>query len=200
MLEVVYLVVNEGYAATSGRDWVLVVLVPREAEAHGLLALMEIQPSRTRARIGRDGEPVLLLDQDRTRWDWSLIRHALRALDRATDLERASAACPPGPYVFQAAIAACHARAATAEETDWPMIAQLYEQLVTLRPSPVVELNRAVAVSYAVGPAAALEIVDALVSAGELRDYHLLPSVRGDLLTRLDRPAEALPSSAEPPG
>ena len=204
VLEVVYLIFNEGYAATSGRDWVrgdlmeeairlgrvLAALAPNEPEVHGLLALMEIQASRTRARIGRDGEPVLLLDQDRTKWDWALIRHALAALDRATAL----ASVPgdgPGPYVLQAAIAACHARARTADATDWSQIVALYERLGTLRPSPVIDLNRAVAVSYADGPAQALQVVDALVAAGALADYHLLPSVRGDLLARLGRDDEA---------
>ena len=205
VLEVVYLIFNEGYAATSGQDWVrgdlmeeairlgrkLAALAPREAEVHGLLALMEIQASRTRARIGRDGEPVLLLDQDRTRWDWSLIRHALAALDRATSPDGIRPEGPPGPYVLQAAIAACHARARTAEETDWPMIVRLYEQLAAQRPSPVVDLNRAVALSYAVGPGAALEVVDALAGSGALESYHLLPSVRGDLLARLGREEEA---------
>ena len=205
VLEVVYLIFNEGYAATSGRDWVrgdlmeeairlgrkLEALAPREAEVHGLLALMEIQASRTRARIGRDGEPVLLLDQDRTRWDWSLIRHALAALDRATTPDGTGPDTPPGPYVLQAAIAACHARARTADQTDWPAIVRLYEQLGALTPSPVIDLNRAVALSYAVGPAAALQLVDGLVGSGALQDYHLLPSVRGDLLERLGRGDEA---------
>jgi len=189
VLEVVYLVFNEGYAATSGRDWVrgdlmeeairlgrvLAALTPAEPEVHGLLALMEIQASRTRARIGRDGEPVLLLDQDRTKWDWALIRHALAALDRATTLSSATST-GPGPYLLQAAIAACHARARTADGTDWSQIVALYERLGTVRPSPVIDLNRAVAVSYA---------------DGALSDYHLLPSVRGDLLARLGRDAEA---------
>jgi RNA polymerase sigma factor (sigma-70 family) len=205
VLEVVYLIFNEGYAATSGQDWVrgdlmdeairlgrkLEALAPREAEVHGLLALMEIQASRTRARIGPSGEPVLLLDQDRTRWDWSLIRHALAALDRATTPDGTLFGGPPGPYVLQAAIAACHARARTAEETDWPMIVRLYAQLAALRPSPVIELNRAVALSYAAGPAAALDVVDGLAGSGALEDYHLLPSVRGDLLERLGREDEA---------
>jgi predicted RNA polymerase sigma factor len=204
VLEVVYLVFNEGYAATSGRDWVrgdlkeeairlgrvLAALAPGEPEVHGLLALMEIQASRTRARIGRDGEPVLLLDQDRTTWDWALIRHALAALDRATALATAGAT-GPGPYVLQAAIAACHARARTADATDWSQIVALYERLGTLRPSPVIDLNRAVAVSYADGPAEALVVVDALVAADALPGYHLLPSVRGDLLARLGRDEEA---------
>ena len=204
VLEVVYLVFNEGYAATSGRDWVrgdlmeeairlgrvLAALTPAEPEVHGLLALMEIQASRTRARIGRDGEPVLLLDQDRTKWDWALIRHALAALDRATTLSSATST-GPGPYLLQAAIAACHARARTADATDWSQIVALYERLGTVRPSPVIDLNRAVAVSYADGPAEALAVVDVLVADGALSDYHLLPSVRGDLLARLGRDAEA---------
>ena len=204
VLEVVYLIFNEGYAATSGRDWVrgdlmeeairlgrvLSALAPREPEVHGLLALMEIQASRTRARIGRDGEAVLLLDQDRTQWDWALIRHALAALDRAVSLlDPAQDAA--GPYVLQAAIAACHARARTAGATDWARIVALYGQLGVIRPSPVIDLNRAVALSYAEGPAAALEVVDGLVASGDLADYHLLPSVRGDLLARLGRDAEA---------
>jgi RNA polymerase sigma factor (sigma-70 family) len=210
VLEVVYLIFNEGYAATSGRDWVrgdlmeeairlgrvLAALAPREAEVHGLLALMEIQASRTRARIGRDGEPVLLLDQDRTAWDWVLIRHALAALARALDLAASpgSDGTPPpgpGPYLLQAAIAACHARARTPEDTDWAQMVGLYEQLAALRPSPVIDLNRAVALSYASGPEAALVVVDRLVAEGALADYHLLPSVRGDLLLRVGREDEA---------
>ena len=204
VLEVVYLIFNEGYAATSGRDWVrgdlmeeairlgrvLSALAPREPEVHGLLALMEIQASRTRARIGRDGEAVLLLDQDRTQWDWALIRHALAALDRAVSLLD-TVQDAAGPYVLQAAIAACHARARTAGATDWARIVALYGQLGVIRPSPVIDLNRAVALSYAEGPAAALEVVDGLVASGDLADYHLLPSVRGDLLARLGRDAEA---------
>lgn len=200
VLEVVYLIFNEGYAATSGRDWVrgdlmaeairlgrvLSSLAPREPEVHGLLALMEIQASRTRARIAPDGSPVLLLDQDRTTWDWSLVRHALTALDRATELSGIR-----GPYVLQAAIAACHARARAPEETDWARIVALYEELGRLRPSPVVDLNRAVAMSYAAGPAPALTIVDGLVASGALADYHLLPSVRADLLRKLGREQEA---------
>jgi RNA polymerase sigma factor (sigma-70 family) len=203
VLEVVYLVFNEGYAATTGRDWVrgdlmeeairlgrvLAALAPGEPEVHGLLALMEIQASRTRARIGRDGEPVLLLDQDRTKWDWSLIRHALATLDRATAL--VSEPAGPGPYVLQAAIAACHARARTADATDWSQIVALYERLGSLRPSPVIDLNRAVAMSYADGPAEALAVVDGIVATGALADYHLLPSVRGDLLSRLGHDEEA---------
>jgi RNA polymerase sigma factor (sigma-70 family) len=204
VLEVVYLIFNEGYAATSGRDWVrgdlmeeairlgrvLSALAPTEPEVHGLLALMEIQASRTRARIGHDGEPVLLLDQDRTKWDWALIRHALAALERAVSLVDTTRGAA-GPYVLQAAIAACHARARTADATDWPRIVVLYGQLGATRPSPVIELNRAVALSYAEGPAAALEVVDGLLAADALADYHLLPSVRGDLLARLGRDAEA---------
>jgi RNA polymerase sigma factor (sigma-70 family) len=205
VLEVVYLIFNEGYAATSGRDWVrgdlmeeairlgrvLSALAPQEPEAHGLLALMEIQASRTRARIGRDGEPILLLDQDRTAWDWALIRHALAALDRATGLGGIPDGAPAGPYVLQASIAACHARARTADATDWQQIVALYARLNEIRPSPIIELNRAVAMSYAVGPAPALELVDGLVESQALADYHLLPSVRGDLLRKLGRDEEA---------
>ncbi|XGX79292.1 hypothetical protein LQK93_02094 [Terrabacter sp. BE26] len=204
VLEVVYLVFNEGYAATSGRDWlrgdlmeeairlgrVLAALAPREPEVHGLLALMEIQASRTRARMGRDGEPVLLLDQDRTKWDWALVNHALAELERAMWLVGPGRGAA-GPYMLQAAIAACHARARTAEATDWARIVALYDRLGELRPSPVVELNRAVALSFAEGPGPALEAVDRLAEAGALADYHLLPSVRGDLLARLGRDEEA---------
>jgi predicted RNA polymerase sigma factor len=200
VLQVLYLVFNEGYAATGGDSWVrpelceeamrlgriLAELMPQEPEVHGLVALMELQASRLRARVGPAGEPVLLLDQDRGRWDHVLVRRGLAALARAEALERAL-----GPYALQAAIAACHARARTAAETDWARIAALYDALVEVAPSPVVELNRAVAVAMAYGPAAGLEIVDRLVSRGELAGYHLLPSVRGDLLARLGRAEDA---------
>ncbi len=200
VLEVIYLIFNEGYSATAGDDWmrpalcaeaqrlgrVLAELAPREPEVHGLLALMEIQASRTAARTGPDGEPVLLLDQDRARWDRLLIRLGLAALERAEALGGGL-----GPYALQAAIAACHARARSGEETDWARIAALYDALAMLAPSPVVELNRAVAVGMAFGPAAGLEVVDALRDEPALASYHLLPSVRGDLLARLGRLAEA---------
>ena len=200
VLEVIYLVFNEGYSATAGEAWVrpalcedalrlgriLAELVPEEAEVHGLVALMEIQASRSRARTGPSGEPIVLLDQDRARWDRLLIRRGLAALERA---ERLGGAL--GPYALQAAIAACHARARTPGETDWPRIAALYDALAELAPSPVVELNRAVAVAMAFGPAAGLELVDALTEEGSLRRYHLLPSVRGDLLAKLGRLDEA---------
>jgi RNA polymerase sigma factor (sigma-70 family) len=200
VLEVVYLVFNEGYSATGGEDWmrpglcddamrlgrILAELVPTEPEAHGLIALMEIQASRARARTARDGTPVLLNDQDRARWDQLLIRRGLTALDRAAKLEQ-----PMGPYVLQATIAACHARARTPKETDWPRIAALYARLVQLVPSPVIELNRAVAMSMAFGPEMGLAIVDELTDEPSLKNYHLLPSVRGDLLAKLGRTEEA---------
>ncbi len=200
MLEVIYLIFNEGYAATLGDDWmrpglcedalrlgrILAELAPDEPEVHGLVALMEIQASRAGARTGPSGEPVLLLDQDRSRWDQLLIRRGLAALERADRLggER-------GPYALQAAIAACHARARTAAETDWARIAGLYDALTAIAGSPVVELNRSVAVAMAFGPAAGLKLVDALTSEPSLQGYHLLPSVRGDLLAKLGRLGEA---------
>jgi RNA polymerase sigma factor (sigma-70 family) len=200
VLAVIYLIFNEGYAATAGDDWVrpslceealrlgriVAELMPNEAEVHGLVALMEIQASRLRARVGPSGEPVLLLDQDRGRWDHLLIRRGLAALERAE--ARGGA---PGPYALQAAIAACHARARTSDETDWVRIAALYGGLARLTPSPIVELNRAVAVSMAFGPAAGLTVVDALAGEPALKNYHLLPSVRGDLLRKLGRLDEA---------
>ncbi|TMC12662.1 MAG: RNA polymerase sigma factor [Chloroflexi bacterium] len=200
VLEVVYLIFNEGYAATAGDDWmrpglcedalrlgrILAGLVPDEPEVHGLVALMEIQSSRSRARKGPSGEMVLLLDQDRGRWDQLLIRRGLAALQRAEDRGGAF-----GPYALQAAIAACHARARRGEDTDWKRIAALYDALAELAPSPVVELNRAVAVAMAFGPAAGLEIVDSLATEPALGAYHLLPSVRGDLLAKLGRHGEA---------
>jgi RNA polymerase sigma factor (sigma-70 family) len=200
VLEVIYLVFNEGYAASAGEDWVrpalceealrlgriLAALAPAEPEAHGLIALLEIQASRTRARLGPGGEPVLLLEQDRARWDLLLIGRGLKALEQA---ERSRG--PLGPYGLQAAIAACHARARTAEETDWVRIAALYDALAQLAPSPIVELNRAVALGMAFGAEAGLELLDAIAEEPALRDYHLLPSVRGDLLAKLGRDAEA---------
>ncbi|GAA4140754.1 sigma-70 family RNA polymerase sigma factor [Streptomyces tunisiensis] len=201
VLDVIYLIFNEGYAATAGDDWlrpalcedalrlarVLSGLMPKEPEAHGLTALLEFQASRTAARTGPDGEPVLLADQNRSRWNRMLIARGATALARAD----AVASGPPGPYVLQAAIAACHAHAYRYEETDWHRIAALYGLLAARTPSPVVELNRAVAVSMADGPEAALALVDALSTEPALRDYHLLPSVRGDLLSRLGRTKEA---------
>jgi RNA polymerase sigma factor (sigma-70 family) len=200
VLEVIYLIFNEGYSATSGDDWmrpalcedalrlgrILAELAPSEAEVHGLVALMEIQASRAAARTGPKGEPILLLDQNRARWDRLLIGRGLAALERAEKLGGAS-----GPYALQAAIAACHARALTGAETDWSHIAVLYYALMQRAPSPVVELNRAVAVGMAFGPAAALPLVDALMSEPSLAAYHLLPGVRGDLLFKLGRLTEA---------
>ena len=200
VLEVIYLVFNEGYSATAGDDWVrpalcedatrlgriLAGLMPDEPEAHGLVALMEIQASRLRARVGPSGEPVLLLEQDRSRWDQLLIRRGLAALARAEELGGAL-----GSYALQAAIAACHARARTADETDWSRIAALYGALAQLAPSPIVELNRAVAVAMAFGPAHGLALADALLGERKLESYHLLPSVRGDLLAKLGRHEEA---------
>jgi len=200
VLEVLYLIFNEGYSATAGEDWmrptliedaqrlgrILAGLAPDEPEVHGLVALMEIQASRTHARTNSAGEPILLADQDRTRWDHALIRHGLAELQRAERLNGARS-----PYALQAAIAACHARANTAEQTDWPRIATLYASLGQLMPSPIVELNRAVAVSMAFGPQAGLDIVDSLTSDPALKSYHLLPAVRADLLKKLGRLSEA---------
>ncbi|MES2068811.1 MAG: RNA polymerase sigma factor [Pseudomonadota bacterium] len=200
VLGVIYLVFNEGYSATAGDDWmrpalcdealrlgrILAELAPQEAEVHGLVALMEIQASRARARTGPAGEPILLLEQNRARWDRLLIRRGFAALQRAEELGGAL-----GPYALQAAIAACHARALDPADTDWQRIAALYDALAQLAPSPVVELNRAVALSMAFGPAAGLELVDALMSEPSLKAYHLLPSVRADLLAKLGRNAEA---------
>jgi RNA polymerase sigma factor (sigma-70 family) len=200
VLEVIYLVFNEGYTATSGSDWtrpalcedalrlgrIVAELTPSEAEVHGLVALMEIQASRLRARVGPSGEPVLLMNQNRALWDRLLIRRGLAALDRAAALGG-----PKGQYELQASIAACHARALTPEQTDWGRIVQLYEQLTVVAPSPVVELNRAVAVSMAHGPQAGLDLLDRLLGEPSMREYHLLPSVRGDLLVKLGRLEEA---------
>jgi len=200
VLQVIYLIFNEGYSATAGDDWmrpalcdealrlgrILAGLVPEEAEVHGLVALMEIQASRAKARVNAAGEPVLLLDQDRAKWDRLLIGRGLAALERSEKLSSIR-----GPYTIQAAIAACHARAATASDTNWLRISDLYEELADVEPSPVIELNRAVAVSMALGPAAALPLVDALNEEPALKNYHLLPSVRGDLLKKLGRMEEA---------
>jgi RNA polymerase sigma factor (sigma-70 family) len=200
VLGVIYLIFNEGYSATAGDDWmrpalcedalrlgrILAGLAPHEAEVHGLVALMEIQASRSRARTGPSGEPILLFDQNRAHWDQLLIRRGLAALTRVEELRAAR-----GPYVLQAEIAACHARARTPEETDWPRIVTLYATLAQVTPSPVVELNRAVAVAMAFGPASGLELVDALTAERSLENYHLLPSVRGDLLQKLGRVDEA---------
>ncbi|WP_062641351.1 RNA polymerase sigma factor [Streptomyces maremycinicus] len=201
VLDVIYLIFNEGYAATAGDDWLrpalcedalrlarqLAALMPKEPEVHGLVSLLEFQASRTAARTAPDGRPVLLKDQDRRRWNRMLVARGIAALDRAG----AASTGAPGPYALQAAVAACHAHADTYEDTDWRSIATLYALLAARAPSPVVELNRAVAVSMADGPGPALEIVDRLVAEPSLRDYHLLPSVRGDLLLRLGRAAEA---------
>jgi RNA polymerase sigma factor (sigma-70 family) len=200
VLEVIYLVFNEGYSATAGDDWmrpalcedalrlgrILAELAPQEPEVHGLVALMEIQASRSAARVSENGAPILLLDQDRALWDQLLIRRGLAALERAEKLRHSR-----GPYALQAAIAACYARARTPQETDWPRIVTLYEELGQIAPSPIVELNRAVAVAMAFGPAAGLELIDTLTSEPSLKAYHLLPSVRGDFLFKLSRFAEA---------
>jgi len=200
VLEVIYLVFNEGYSATAGEDWmrpalceealrlgrIVAELVPKEPEVHGLVALMEIQASRSGARVGPSGEPILLLDQDRARWDHLLVRRGLAALARAEELGGRL-----GPYALQAAIAACHARSRTAQETDWVRIAALYDALAQIAPSPIVELNRAVAVAMAFGAEEGLALADALVSEPALKGYHLLPAVRGDLLVKLDRLEEA---------
>jgi RNA polymerase sigma-70 factor, ECF subfamily len=205
VLGVIYLIFNEGYAATSGDDWmrpalcedalrlgrILAGLAPRESEVHGLVALMEIQASRARARTGPGGEPILLFDQNRAHWDQLLIHRGLTALALAEKLVPKSLGSEPGPYVLQAEIAACHARARTPDETDWPRIVRLYDTLARVTPSPVVELNRAVAVAMAFGPSAGLELVDELTSERSLQNYHLLPSVRGDLLKKLGRLNEA---------
>ncbi len=200
VLEVIYLIFNEGHAATAGDDWMrpalceealrlarmLTALAPRQREAHGLIALLELQASRLNARTDHEGRPILLLDQDRARWDWLLINRGLVALERAGALPDA-----PGPYELQAAIAACHARARTAQQTDWRAIVQAYDELISIMPTPVVALNRAVAVSRADGPGAALPLVEGIAAEGALTDYHLLPAVHGDLLEKLGRLGEA---------
>ncbi|HEY6218975.1 MAG TPA: DUF6596 domain-containing protein, partial [Gemmatimonadaceae bacterium] len=200
VLEVIYLIFNEGYSATSGPNWmrpalfddalrlgrILAELMPNEPEVHGLVGLMEIQASRAKTRVDSEGRPILLLDQNRALWDQLLIRRGLAALDRAAAIGEA-----PGPYLLQAQIAACHARATTSEATDWSRIASLYSQLNDLAPSPVIELNRAVAVAMAEGPAAGLKLVDRLKTDPALKSYHLLPAVRGDLLAKLGRHREA---------
>jgi RNA polymerase sigma-70 factor (ECF subfamily) len=200
VLQVVYLIFNEGYTATAGDDWlrpglcedalrlgrVLVGLMPAEAEVHGLVALMELQASRLRARVGPGGAPVLLLEQNRAQWDYLLIGRGLAALERADRLNSTR-----GPYALQAAIAACHARARAADQTDWAMIAELYAELAERAPSPIVQLNRAVALAMAFGPQTGLDLVDTLADEPSLQSYHLLPSVRGDLLGKLGRGAEA---------
>jgi RNA polymerase sigma factor (sigma-70 family) len=205
VLAVVYLIFNEGYAATAGDHWlrpglceealrlgrILAELAPRESEVHGLVALMEIQASRSRARVGPSGEPILLFDQNRAQWDQLLIRRGLAALDRSEKLRAAKLDEARGPYVLQAEIAACHARARTPDETNWPRIVEFYSELARVTPSPVVELNRAVAVAMASGPAAGLELVNALTSEPSLQNYHLLPSVRADFLKKLGRLDEA---------
>jgi RNA polymerase sigma-70 factor (ECF subfamily) len=207
VLQVIYLIFNEGYAATAGDDWhrpalcedalrlgrILAELAPEEPEVHGLVALMEIQASRSRARVNAKGEPILLLEQNRAQWDQLLIHRGFAALARAEELSRAlgSAGRSVGTYALQGAIAACHARALTADATDWPRIAGLYAALAQIAPSPIIELNRAVAVSMAEGPAAGLAILDAIAAEPALKNYHLLPSVRGDFLRKLGRLEEA---------